>query len=272
MAGTEVNLYGVGDVSLTALMNTVDLQRVTYQGLSLTNYDNDLEPAIAAGSLIENGGTLFSFGVETAILGWAGVAVGVAYIKLVPTGATPDVVNPVFTDTAPTWSDAKQGWYGTVASANHRYVASLDKVDAATYANKNVYNGRYGERPMQIETKVLEDAATGVAENTVYDLDVVGFSFTPTAILDVTIVAWDSDGSEFAVDGIAETHSKDSLFGGGQSAGTVDASTVDKWQVVRIMKATPGANKVTVRVAIGAAYGVSNKWYYRITCTAARGG
>ena len=141
MAGTEVNLYGVGDVDLTALMNTVDLQRVTYQGLSLTNYDNDLEPAIAAGSLIENGGTLFSFGIEEAITGWAAIGDDTdAYIKLVPAGATPDTVTAEFTDVAPTWSDAKQGWYGTVASANHRYIGGLYRDDAASYDKKYLYH------------------------------------------------------------------------------------------------------------------------------------
>jgi len=163
MAGTEVNLYGVGDVDLTALMNTVDIQRVTFQGLSLTNYDNTALPAIAAGSLVEVGGTLFKFSIEEAITAWAGVAAGVAYIKLVPAGVTPDTVTAEFTDTAPTWSDAKQGWYGTVASANHRYVASLDKVDAATYSNKNVYNGRYGERPMRSRSRVTKNDAQIIA-------------------------------------------------------------------------------------------------------------
>ncbi len=143
MAGTEINLYGIGDVDLTALMNTVDMQRVTFQGLSLTNYDNTALPAIAAGSLVEVGGTLFKFSVEEAITGWGAIANDTpAYIKLVPAGATPDTVTAEFTDTAPTWSDTKQGWYGTVASANHRYIATLTRIDAATYANKHLYAGR----------------------------------------------------------------------------------------------------------------------------------
>ena len=163
MAGTEINLYGVGSVDLTALMNTADLQRVGYMALSLTNYDNTALPAIAAGSLVEVGGTLFSFGIEEAITGWAGVAVGVAYIKLVPAGATPDTVTAEFTDTAPVWSDAKQWWYGTVASANHRYIATLYKVDAATYSTKNIYNGRYGERPMLSRMRVTKNNAQTIA-------------------------------------------------------------------------------------------------------------
>ncbi len=140
MAGTEINLYGVGDVDLTALMNTVDMQRVTFHALSLTNYDNTALPAIAAGSFCEVGGTLFGFGVELAITGWGAIANDTpAFIKLVPAGATPDTVTAEFTDTSPVWSDTKQGWYGTVASANHRYIGGLHRVDAATYSRKWLY-------------------------------------------------------------------------------------------------------------------------------------
>ena len=159
MAGSEINLYGVGDVDLTALMNTVDLQRVNRLALSLTNYDNTALPAIAAGSLAEVAGTWFKFTAEEAITGWAGVAVGLAYIKLVPAGTDPDTVTAEFTDTAPVWSDAKQWWYGTAAAANHRYITTLNKVDAATYANKNIYNGRYGERPMRSRVRVTKNNA-----------------------------------------------------------------------------------------------------------------
>ena len=165
MAGAEVNLYGVGDVDLTALMNTVDLQRVNRLALSLTNYDNTALPAIAAGSLAEVAGAWFKFTAEEAITGWAGVAVGAAYIKLVPAGTDPDTVTAEFTDTAPTWSDAKQGWYGTVAAANHRYIATLIKIDAATYAAKNIYNGRYGERPMRSRSRVTKNNAQSITNN-----------------------------------------------------------------------------------------------------------
>ncbi len=145
MAGTEINLYGIGDVDLTAMMNTIDLQRVTFQGLSLTNYDNTALPAIAAGSLVEVGGTLFKFGVELAITGWGAIANDTpAYIKLVPAGTTPDTVTAEFTDTAPTWSDTKQGWYGTAADANHRYIGGLHRVDAATYYNKYLITKQVG--------------------------------------------------------------------------------------------------------------------------------
>ncbi len=152
MAGTEINLYGVGDVDLTALMNTVDLQRVTFHGLSLTNTGNDNEPAIAAGSLAEVAGTLFKFTSEEAITGWGAIANDTdAYIKLVPAGTDPDTVTAEFTDTAPTWSDTKQGWYGTGGSANHRYVAGVKRgTTAADYWEKYYIKWQPGDLATKI--------------------------------------------------------------------------------------------------------------------------
>ncbi len=165
MAGTEVNLYSVGDVDLTAMMDTLDRQRITFHALSLTNYDNTSLPAIAAGSHEEVAGTLFKFTVEEAITGWGAIANDTAaYIKLVPAGTDPDTVTAEFTDTAPTWSDAKQGWYGTAAAANHRYIGGLHRVDAATYSQKWLY----GTFDTSIQTiKVYGDGTIG-------DLDISG--------------------------------------------------------------------------------------------------
>lgn len=153
MAGQEVNLYGVGDVDLTALMDTVDKQRVTYRGLSLTNVDNDNEPAIAAGSLIEVAGALFKFTSEEAITGWSGISNDTdAYIKIVPAGTSPDTVTAVFTDTAPTWSDAKQGWHGTGGSANHRYVAGVKRgTSSSDYWEKYLIKWQPGD----LVTKII---------------------------------------------------------------------------------------------------------------------
>ncbi len=159
MAGTEVNLYGVGDVDLTAMMDTLDRQRITFHALSLTNYDNTSLPAIAAGSHEEVAGTLFKFAGEEAITGWAGIGNDTAaYIKLVPAGTDPDTVTAEFTDISPTWSDAKQGYYGTGGNANHKYVAGLYKVDAATYSKKRLYKS--GPAPNVRTDEVFDEAIT----------------------------------------------------------------------------------------------------------------
>lgn len=48
-------------------------------------------------------------------------------------------IDASFTNTAPTWSDSKQGWYGTGGNANSRYVAKMRK-DSTSYAAKSLYN------------------------------------------------------------------------------------------------------------------------------------
>ena len=201
MAGAQVSLYGTGDTDLTALMNTVDLQRVTFQGLSLTNYDNTSLPAIAAGSLVEVAGALFKFASEEAITGWGGIGDDTpAYIKLVPAGTTPDEVTAEFTDTAPAWSDAKQGWYGTGGNANHRYVGGLHRVDAATYSKKWIYQGQRPGRAIKIGRS---------SRSTAGDQVIAGVGFRPSLIIFLALddnitnqnwsIGFDDNSSPFAL-------------------------------------------------------------------------
>ena len=87
-----------------------------------------------------------------------------------------------------------------------------------------------------------------ISTETVVDIDVTGFSFTPTAVLDVAIAIW------IYTSGPERTAYTQSLFG----------------SVSKLIKATPGANKVTVRFANH--YSDTHYFYYRITCTAAKSG
>ena len=116
---------------------------------------------------------------------------------------------------------------------------------------------------MKIETKIKEDATTGLSAGTVTDVDVTGFTFTPTAVLDCSIYAWKSDQDEFDMneDNVVHTHS---LYGGVPTRAYNDFTGAE-YNFIAIVKATPGANKVTIRIATGALI-----IKYRITCTAAR--
>ena len=138
-------------------LSQIEKQRRGYLQLSLTNFDNLLEPEIAAGSRAEVADSLFYAAGNEAILNWAGIAVSNdVYIKLVPAGATPDTCTAEFTTTAPTWSDTKQGFYGVGASANHRYIGGLYKDAAGAYTEKWLYTPenvhemlrRSADRPM----------------------------------------------------------------------------------------------------------------------------
>lgn len=110
----------------------LEKQRVGLSMLTITNFINDDEPAIASGSVVEISGSLYSFTANEAITGWAGMSDGLVWIKLVPDGTNPCTAE--FTDTAPTWNDAKQGWYD--GTGTDRYVARLEKAGASGYTRK----------------------------------------------------------------------------------------------------------------------------------------
>lgn len=124
MAVNMLNYYSNVDTSITDLQSTENKNFIGKHNLTLTNYDNTTAPEIAAGSVIEVNGALYEFTANTVISG--SPSDGTVYIYFVPSGdPDPDIrtatLTPTYTNTAPTWSDSKQGWYGTGGSANYRY-------------------------------------------------------------------------------------------------------------------------------------------------------
>ncbi len=124
----------MANTQVTTRDTQLEKQRIAKNQISLTNFANTSEPAIAAGSVVEVGGALYVFSSDEAITGWSGVSNDTdAYIKLVP-GVS--LVTAEFVEAAPTWSDSKQGWY----NGNDRYVAGLHRgVSAAEYESKWIY-------------------------------------------------------------------------------------------------------------------------------------
>jgi len=106
-------------------------------GLSLTNYDSDSLPAIASGSWAEVAGSIYKWTSEEAISGSPSANV-INYIKLVPGGSGDTAyVTATWTDSAPTWSDAYQGYY----DGTSRYVAGC-YYDGTNYKLKWIYWNR----------------------------------------------------------------------------------------------------------------------------------
>jgi len=131
----KVSTYGIGDVDFTAHMDSTDKQRIGYHAVSLTDFEGTDEPLIAAGSKLEVGGALYEWTDDGDIYDEDsnGFTDGDVWIKCIPTGDTLDIV---FTNTAPTWSDSKQGLYGTGDSAGHRYLQfKIDFVSPAYTKN-----------------------------------------------------------------------------------------------------------------------------------------
>jgi hypothetical protein len=117
MAGSKVSNFAIGDSNIQSVMLTLDKTFKGQHQVSLTNYDTTAESQVAAGSVIEIGGALYTFDSNESITG--SPSDGTVYIMAVPAG---DSVTCAYTNTAPTWSDSKQGWYGTGGTANNRYL------------------------------------------------------------------------------------------------------------------------------------------------------
>ncbi len=128
--GDKINNYTVSDVNLTAMMETIDAQRQGFMKVSITNYDNDSEPEIAAGSMIEVNGALYEFDVDEEIGG--SPSDGDVFIKIIPSGVT---CSAEFTNTEPEWDDEKGGWYEPLT--NNRYLHFIMYKSGSSYLRKN---------------------------------------------------------------------------------------------------------------------------------------
>jgi len=138
---------------ITIAANCLDAQRLGYQAISLTHFADAVEPALAAGSKVEIGGSLFGFAGDEVITGLAGIAVSSdIYILLTVAGAA---VTASGTITAPTWSTSKQGWY----TGANRVIGGLYKDAGGDYTKKWVYDWqdqsgkikRYGDGTIALE-------------------------------------------------------------------------------------------------------------------------
>jgi len=138
MSGVLLNDFSNSDSNILKVQSTLDK---TFFGkidtITLTEFDSSTVPAIAAGSVVENNGSLYQFATEEAISTTdpgtsSTVADGTVYVLLVPGTGT---ITAAFTATAPTWSDSKQGWYGTGDEANYRYIGGATKA-TASYSDK----------------------------------------------------------------------------------------------------------------------------------------
>lgn len=133
MAGIAYGSFAVGDPNINNVMLQLAGVTIGYNALTLTQMSTTNVPAIAAGSKIEVGGTLFKFDAEEAISG--SPSDGTVYIMLVPSGSS---ITAQFTNTAPTWSDSKQGWYGTGGSAGNRYVLYVIQKKSSGYIKQKI--------------------------------------------------------------------------------------------------------------------------------------
>jgi hypothetical protein len=124
-------------VNPTPTITALEAQRHAYNALSMSEYDTGLEPQLYG--VIEVAGAIYEMDDPESITGWSGISDDTeVYIKLVPNiGA--GTIAAEFTTTAPVFSTAYQGFYGTGGSASHRYVGGLYRESSTEYDKKWMY-------------------------------------------------------------------------------------------------------------------------------------
>ena len=183
MAGTKLNNFSTVDVNLTAIMSTLT---ALYKGLfklSLTDFDTDVRPQVAVGSVIDLNGSLYLFDEDTA--GTVTPDDGIVYMKIVPSGSTASVV---FTSVAPSWSDEKQGWYFPLSS--HRYIAKMIKSGTA-YSQKILYDKQDIAKIRETLINTVDESGTNTLTH------VLTFSFDIGAIVNFALDQCSNKANEY---------------------------------------------------------------------------
>ena len=139
MAGTIISTPAVGSSDWTDWIIQQGLTDRGYMRVSLTNFASTAASAIGTGSVMEVAGSIYQF-TETAMslaAGTASASVAIYFIAIPSAGGTAVTIS--MDSTAPTWVDAKQGFYASAASTS-RYLGGAYIGTAATYFNKWIYH------------------------------------------------------------------------------------------------------------------------------------
>lgn len=107
-----------------------------YSAVTISEYDTDAAPDVKAGSVFDNNGATITVATDTTPTGYSGISVSTIFYLYYDESAS----TFIYSETAPTWSDALQGWY----NGTDRALFSMYKDSGGTlYENKNnVSNSR----------------------------------------------------------------------------------------------------------------------------------
>ena len=130
MATNKINNYSIGDNNFESVMLTLDQTfRNKHDCYSFS------ATALKAGSVIEINGSLYPVTQDVTLPDMTSNK----YLMAVPSSA--GTFTLLATSTAPTWSDAKQGFYGTSTTANYKYIAVLEGATIYKYNDRPFYVG-----------------------------------------------------------------------------------------------------------------------------------
>ncbi len=138
MACTIVSTPATGAADWTGWITQQGLTDRGFMRVSLTEFATTAASLIGTGSVFELAGSIYSC-TETAIslaAGTASAAVAVYYVAIPSAGGT--TCTFTMDSVAPTWIDAKQGFYASAASTS-RYLGGSYINAAGGYDNKFLY-------------------------------------------------------------------------------------------------------------------------------------
>ena len=145
MAITQLN---TADFDYAMMLSVINLSYKTQADISITNYDNDTAPQVTAGSIFVNNGAQFENTTLATPTGYAGLTNStIFYLYYDESGGV-----FIFSNTAPTFSDAKQGWY----NGNDRAFFEMFKDSGGTlYQRKRIFEKQL-QQPIALSTKIIE--------------------------------------------------------------------------------------------------------------------
>lgn len=130
MATDKINNFSIGDNNFESVMLTLDQTfRNKHDCYSFST------TALKAGSVIEINGSLYPVTQDVTLPDMTSNK----YLMAVPSSA--GTFTLLATSTAPTWSDSKQGFYGTSTTANYKYIAVKEGSTIYKYNDRPFYVG-----------------------------------------------------------------------------------------------------------------------------------
>ncbi len=156
MSCTIVSTPATGATDWTDWIIQQGLTDRGFSRVSLTNFAGTAASAIGTGSVFELAGSIYNNTTETAIslaTGTASASVAVYILAIPAAGGTTCTFQ--LDSVAPTWVDAKQGFYASAASTT-RAIGGMYIGTAATYFNKWLYLPEDSGKANPIRTVVLE--------------------------------------------------------------------------------------------------------------------
>ena len=229
MAGTIIATPAIGASSWADFIVQQGATDTGYMRVSLTNFSGTAASNVATGSVMECAGSIYSF-TDTSITletGTASASVAIYYVAVPSTDTT---VSIYMEGTAPTWVDAKQGFYQSAASLT-RYIGGAYIGTAETYYTKFLYTGENLIYCLQTgETRPLLKKTFNIGE---WDMDTTtvvplahGIS-DPDKIRTMRAIVKGDPGGNFATG----KYNLDAPYTAGSAAGSISIYNIDSSQI-----------------------------------------